>query len=127
VLKTDIRRQAKEFVPLSSNRSEYRDGKHIVICPNKLNSGVTENATRNIKKMRKNCTKRTSQNFKKQNLATANLSDLDEASHQQIREQIQQANSTCVATDGASVGLSITTLSSPPKAQDAGTGHGLCG
>jgi hypothetical protein len=33
---------------------EYKDGQHIIICPNKDAPGVREHATKNIEKMQKN-------------------------------------------------------------------------
>jgi hypothetical protein len=51
---------------------------HVVVCPNKDNPGVQENAAQNIEKMRKNQKKRHNQNSKRKNLGTANLSDFDE-------------------------------------------------
>ena len=85
------------------------DGKHVVKCPNKSNLGVTENTTKNMEKMRNNRKKRALQNSKKQNLATAKLTAFDKASQQRIREQILQADTNRVATDGVRVGSSVTT------------------
>jgi hypothetical protein len=64
--------------------SFYCDGKHNVVCPNKDNPGVLENATKNIDRMRKNWKKRHAQNNKRQNLGTANLADFDESGQQRI-------------------------------------------
>ena len=68
--------------------SEFIDGKHVVKCPNRLNPGVTENVTKAIGRMHKNRKQHSLQNSKKQNLATTNFTDFDEASQQRIRDQV---------------------------------------
>ena len=65
--------------------SEYKDGQHIIICPNKDTPGVREHATKNIEKMHKNRKKKHTQNQKRKNLGTANYADFDEAGKQRIR------------------------------------------
>jgi hypothetical protein len=64
------------------------DGAQFVVCPNRDNPGVQENATSNIKKMRKNRKKWHTQNTKRKNLGRANLSDFDELGQQCIPEQV---------------------------------------
>jgi hypothetical protein len=41
---------------------EYRNGNHVVVCPNRDNPGVDEHAAKNIEKMRKNRKKKHIQN-----------------------------------------------------------------
>jgi hypothetical protein len=91
--------------------SKFVDGKHIIICPNKDNPGVEQNAAKGIKQMRKNRKKRHAQNVKRKNLGTANLSDFDEAGQKCIREQVLQSMGGCEVSDGASVASSVTTPS----------------
>jgi hypothetical protein len=55
-----------------------------VLCSNKENPGILDNATKNIKRMRKNWKKRHSQNMKRKNLGTENLADFDEFGQQRI-------------------------------------------
>jgi hypothetical protein len=66
---------------------EYRgDQGHVIVCPNSDDSGVRENATKNIEKMTRNRKKCHVQNLKQKNLGTANSSDFDKegaASHHQ--------------------------------------------
>jgi hypothetical protein len=64
--------------------SKFVDGKHIIICPNKDNPGVAQNAAKGIEQMRKNRKKRHAQNVKRKNLGTANLSDFHEAGQKRI-------------------------------------------
>jgi hypothetical protein len=59
--------------------SEYRDGKHVILCPNKNNPGILEHANKNIERMRKNCKKRQSQSQKRKNLGTTIFLDFDES------------------------------------------------
>jgi hypothetical protein len=66
--------------------SEYTDGNHVVICPNRDVPGIREHAARNIKKMRRNRKKKHVQNQKRKNLGTANFADFDEAGQKRIRE-----------------------------------------
>jgi hypothetical protein len=52
--------------------TEFKNGEHIVICPNRDNPGVRENAKKNIDKMKANRQKRHRQNTKRKNLGTVN-------------------------------------------------------
>ncbi len=108
--------------------SQYRDGKHIVVCPNKNNPGVLENATKNIHRMCKNRKKRHAAKNKKKNLGTANLSDFDESGQKRIREQVLQSMARREISDGASVASSITTPTFAPPGGGptlgGGCGHG---
>jgi hypothetical protein len=61
---------------------------HVVICPNRDNPGVRENAARNIEKMRKNRKKRHNQNSKRKNLGTAILSNFGEQGKRWITKQV---------------------------------------
>ncbi len=62
--------------------SEYRDGKHVILCPKKNDLEILENANRNIERMWKNRKKRQSQSQKRKNLEMANFSDIDESGQQ---------------------------------------------
>jgi hypothetical protein len=55
--------------------SEFKNGNHVIICPNRDVPGVRKHATKNIEKMRKNRKKRHIQNQKRKNLGTANFTD----------------------------------------------------
>ena len=59
---------------------EYIGGKHVVICPNKLNPGVADNATKDLERYRANPKKQQTNNSKKLNLASVNFSNFNEAS-----------------------------------------------
>ena len=63
---------------------EYRDGKHVILCPNKNDLGILENANKNIERMQTNRKKRQLQSQKRKNLGTENFSDFDESGQQQI-------------------------------------------
>ena len=54
-------------------------GEHIMVCPNRNNPGMWENAKKNVDRMKANCQKRARQNTKRKNLGTANFADFDTA------------------------------------------------
>ena len=91
--------------------SEYIDGKHVVKCPNRLNAGDSDYAKKALKRYCANCKKQQTKNSKKQNLASANFSDFDEALQQRIQEKVQQADTTHETVDTVSVASSITSPS----------------
>jgi hypothetical protein len=64
--------------------SEYWDGKHVILCPNKNNLGILEHANKNIEMMQRNRKKRQSQSQKRKNLGTAKFLDFDESGQQLI-------------------------------------------
>jgi hypothetical protein len=86
---------------------------HVIICPNKDNPGVRENAARNIEKMRKNRKKRHHQNSKRKNLGTANLSDFDEQSKKRITNQVLAAMTSKIVGEHTSITSSVSTPRSP--------------
>ena len=90
-------------------------GQHMVICPNRDNPGIREYAARQIEKMRKNRKKRHTQNLKRKNLSTANLSDFDEEGQNRIREQVLQTEG-----DHSSISSTISTTRSPTNQQSRG-------
>ena len=96
-------------------------------CPNKLNPGVADNATKALERYHANCKKKQTKNSKKQNLASANCYDFDKAYQQRIQEQVQQANTTHKTVDNVSVASSVTSTSIQPKNRDPcgtqGTGY----
>ncbi len=95
--------------------SEFRGTEgHVIVCPNKDNPGVRENAARIIERMRKNRKKRHAQNLKRKNLGTANLSNFDEQDKKRITKQVL-ASMTSSRTVGknSSVASSVSTLCSP--------------
>ena len=105
--------------------SEYKDGAHVVICPNRDVPGVREHAARNIEKMRKNRKKRHVQNQKRKNLGTANFADFDEAGQKRIREQCLAAIQGHDVSDSASALSSVTGPSpAPSAARGCGGGGG---
>jgi hypothetical protein len=84
-------------------------GQHVVICPNRDNPGVREHAARRIERMRKNRKKRHTNNLKRRNLGTANLSDFDEEGQQRIWEQVLQAEGDhTIVTSSISTPRSVT-------------------
>jgi hypothetical protein len=97
---------------------EYIKGKHVVTCPNKLNPGVADNATKALERYRANRKKQQKNNSEKQNLASANFSDFDKASQQRIWEQVQQAGTNRETVDTVSVASSVTSPSVQPKKRD---------
>ncbi len=102
--------------------SEYRDGKHVILCPNKNNPGILEHANKNIERMRKNRKKRQSQSQKRKNLGTAKILDFDESGQQRIQEQVLQSMASRKISDGASVASLVTAPSA--VAPPGGAGHG---
>jgi hypothetical protein len=94
--------------------TEFRNGEHIVVCPNQNNPGIRDNAKRNIERMKMNRQKRHRQNTKRKNLGTANYSDFDAAGPDRIREQVLVSlkNGNCEVSDTTSVASSVTTPSS---------------
>jgi hypothetical protein len=98
-------------------------GQHVVICPNRDNPGIREHAAKQIEKMRKNRKKRHTQNLKRKNLSTANLSDFDEEGQNRIREQVLQTEG-----DHSSTSSTISTIRSPTNQQGrGGPGNGRGG
>jgi hypothetical protein len=87
---------------------------HVIVCLNKDNPGVRENAARNIERMHKNWKKRHAQNLKRKNLGTANLSNFDEQGKKCITKQVL-ASMTSSRTVGKNsrVALSVLTPRSP--------------
>jgi hypothetical protein len=94
--------------------TEFRNGEHVVVCPNQNNPGIRDNARRNIDRMKLNRQKRHKQNTKRKNLGTANYSDFDAAGQDRIREQvlISLKNGNREISDTTSVASSVTTPSS---------------
>ena len=90
-------------------------GQHVVICPNRDNPGVREHAAKQIEKMRKNRKKRHTQNLKRKNLSTANLSDFDEEGQNRIREQVLLTEG-----DHSSISSTVSTSRSPTNQQGRG-------
>ena len=95
--------------------SEFIDGKRVVKCPNRLNPGVADNATKALEKYRANRKKQFTKNTKKQNFASTNFSDFNKASQQRIRAQVQQAKTSRKTIDTVSVASSVTSPSVHPK------------
>jgi hypothetical protein len=107
--------------------SEFRTNEgHVVICPNRENPGVRENAARNIEKMRKNCKKCHNQNSKRKNLGTANLSHFDQQGKRWITEQVLASMTGKIIGKHSSMALLVSAPCSPSE-QDRGHGHGLSG
>jgi hypothetical protein len=98
--------------------SEYIEGKHVVKCPSQKNPGIQENAQKSLERYRATRKKNREKNSKKRNLATANLSDFDEASQQRIREQVLQSNTKSNVGDATSVISAVTTTSHQSKTRD---------
>jgi len=90
-------------------------GEHVVICPNRDNPGIREHAAKQIEKMRKNRKKRHTQNLKRKNLSTANLSDFDEEGQNRIREQVLHTEG-----DHSSIASTVSTARSPTNQQGRG-------
>jgi hypothetical protein len=99
---------------------EYWDGTTTIICPNRNNRGVKENAACNLEKMRKNKKKRYIHNIKCKNIGTVNYADLPEATRQRMREQILLGD----VSDGTSMMSSVTNTSTlTPSAAGCGRGR----
>jgi hypothetical protein len=94
-------------------RTEFKNGEHIVICPNRGNPGVRDNAKRNIDQMKANHQKRHRQNTKRKNLGTANYSDFDSAGQEHIKEQVLLSlkSGHCKSSNTTSVVSSVMTPS----------------
>ena len=109
--------------------TEFKNGELIIICPNRDNPGVCENAKRNIDRMKANRQKRFRQNTKRKNLGTANYSDFDSAGQERIREQVLLSlkDGHREISDSTSVASSITTPSSVLPTANAGRGRGAGG
>jgi hypothetical protein len=101
--------------------SEFKNGNHVVICPNRDVSGVREHAAKNIKRMQKNHKKKHIQNQKRKNLATANFTNFDEAGQHCIREQCFAAWKGNDVSNSASTMSSITGSGFSPLVQAADT------
>jgi hypothetical protein len=97
-----------------------------VVCPNRDNPGIRENAKKNIERMKANCQKRARQNTKRKNLGTANFADFDAAGQDRIREQVLLTlkNGNRELIDTTSVASSVTTPSSVSPAASRGQGQG---
>ncbi len=97
--------------------SELIDGKFVVKCPNKLNSGVQDNAQKNLEKYRADQKKQRERNSKKRNLATTNLSDFDKVSQQGIKEKVLQSTTKGDVDESTSVISAVTLQSKPQNSQ----------
>ena len=95
-------------------------------CPNRLNPGIQENAQKALEKYRATRKRNREKNSKKRSLANTNLSDFDEASQQQIREQVLQSNTKSDGGDAPSVVSAVTTTTTQSKTRDpqGKRGHG---
>jgi hypothetical protein len=101
---------------------------HVIICPNKDNPGVRENAACNIEKMRKNRKKRHNQNSKRKNLRTANLSGFDEQSKKCITNQVLAAMTSKIVGKHSSITSSVLTprsFSGNDRSRGRGPGGGV--
>ena len=103
--------------------SEYKDGQHVILCPNKDAPGVREHATKNIEKMRKNRKKKHTQNQKRKNLGTTNYADFDEEGQQRIQEQCLAAIGGHPVSDSASAMSSVTGPGSYAPSASRGRGR----
>ncbi len=100
----------------------------VIICPNKDNPGVRENAACNNEKMRKNRKKRHHQNSKRKNLGTANLSGFDEQSKKRITDQVPAAMTSKIVGEHTSITSSVSTPCSPSnnnRSRRRGPGGGV--
>jgi len=106
--------------------TEFTNGAHVVVCPNKDNPGVRENAKKNIDRMKANRQKRHRQNTKRKNLGTANFADFDAAGQERIREQVLLAMNGPGhnVSDATSVASSVTTPSAVAPGSGGGRGSG---
>jgi hypothetical protein len=96
----------------------------VVICVNANNPGVSDNAQKNIDRMKTNRQKRHRANTKRKNLGTANFLDFDEAGQKRIREQVLNAMGSCdVVSDNTSVASLVTTPSTVATPAGRGRGH----
>ena len=96
----------------------------MVICVNANNPGVSDNAQKNIDRMKTNRQKRHRANTKRKNLGTANFLDFDEAGQKRIREQVLNAMGSCdVVSDNTSVASLVTTPSTVATPAGRGRGH----
>ena len=59
----------------------------MVVCVNRNNPGIVENAQRTLDRMRKNKKKRYNNNLKRKNLNTVNLSDFSEDQRARLSAQ----------------------------------------
>jgi len=94
--------------------TEFRNGEHIVVCPNQNNPGIRNNARRNIDRMILNRQRRHKQNTKRKNLGTANYSNFDAVGQDRIREQalVSLKNGNREVSNTTSIAPSVTTPSS---------------
>ena len=106
--------------------TEFKNGEHIVVCPNRDNQGIRENAKKNVERMKANRQKRARQNTKRKNLGTANFADFDTAGQDCIREQVLLTlkHGNREISDTTSVASSVTTPSSVIPAASRGQGQG---
>jgi hypothetical protein len=109
--------------------TEFKNGEHIVICPNRDNPGVRKNAKRNIDRMKVYRQKRHRENTKWKNLGTANYSNFDSAGQEHIKQQVLLSlkHGTHDVSNTASVALSVTTPSSVLPATNGGLSRGAPG
>jgi len=96
-----------------------------MVCPNRNNPGMRENAKKNVDRMKANCQKRARQNTKRKNLGTANFANFDTAGQDCIREQVLLTlkNGNHEISDTTSVASSVTTPSSVIPAASRGQGQ----
>ena len=96
--------------------TEYRNGEHVVVCVNRNNPGVAENAQRTLDRMRKNKKKRYNNNLKRKNLNTVNLSDFSEDQRARLSSQWRTYEATGETSIVSSVtGPSTSSVTTPPR------------
>jgi len=104
--------------------SSLENGIYVIKCPKAGNPEIQENAKKTIERIRNKRKKKQQDSQKRENLATTNYSDFDDASKKRIRQQVLQSVST--ASNAASVSSSITgvTGGTPTASAGARRGHG---
>ena len=96
--------------------TEFQNGQHVVVCVNRNNPGVAENAQRTLERMRKNKKKRYNNNLKRKNLNTVNLSDFSEEQRARLSSQWRTYEATGETSVVSSVtGPSTSSVTTPPR------------
>jgi hypothetical protein len=105
---------------------EWRDGSHVVICPNQNNPGVQENALHSLERMCKNKKKRYNNNQKRKNLNTVNLSDFSESTRARLQGQFHQYEASGKTTVVSSVtGPNASSVMTPRGGRSCGSGNSV--
>ncbi len=105
--------------------SEYQQRSYVIICPNRNNPGIKENAAQALERMKKNKSKQYQHNKKCKNLQKVNFGDLPEATRAQMQGQVHQYKAGGGTSKVSSITGPSTSSTSAPPARARGGGNSV--